>query len=86
MTFVDIQIERAIHREQAIIKLLFDYDVDIIAKIRSVQGARWSRSMHCWYVADLPQKIEALQNLGIKIEKKNVSNIAANDNSKLLST
>ena len=41
--------------------------------------------MKCWYVADQPQKVTALQNIGIKIEQKNVSNTIANDvNSKLL--
>ena len=41
--------------------------------------------MRCWYVADLPQKIEALKNIGIKIEQKSVSNLVANNtNSELL--
>ena len=82
---MNIQTERAVYNSQKIVKLLFDYNKDIVAKIRTIQGVRWSRSMRCWYIADQPQKITALQNLGIKIEQKNVSNTIANDvNSELL--
>ena len=35
--------------------------------------------MRCRYVADQPQKITALQNLGIAIEQKKVTNIIASD-------
>jgi Site-specific recombinase XerD len=82
---MNVRTERVKYDNHEIIKLLFDYDKEIIAKIRTVSGARWSRSMKCWYVADQPQKITALQNIGIRIEQKNVSNTIANDvNSKLL--
>ena len=82
---MNIQAERTKHDNQEIIKLLFDYDKDIVAKIRTIPGVRWGRSIRCWYVTDQPQKITALQNIGIKIEQKNVSNIITNDdNFKLL--
>jgi len=67
---MNIQTERTNHKNQPVIKLLFDYDVAVVAKIRTVQGVHWSRTMRCWYVADQPQKITALQNIGIAIEKK----------------
>ena len=82
---MNIHAERTKYDNQEIIKLLFDYDKEIVAKVRTIQGVRWSHSMSCWYVADQPQKITALQNLGIKIEQKSVSNPIANDvNSELL--
>ena len=82
---MNVQTERTKYDNKEIIKLLFDYDKGILAKIRTIPGVRWSRSMRCWYVADQPQKITALQNIGIKIEQKNVSNTVANDvNSELL--
>ena len=82
---MNVRAERAKHENQEIIKLLFDYNKEIITKIRTIQGAKWNRSMKCWYVADQPQKVTALQNIGIKIEQKNVSNTIANDvNSELL--
>lgn len=82
---MNIQSERSQHNNQKIIKLIFDYDMNIVAKIRTIPKVRWSHSMRCWYVADQPQKITALQNLGIKVEKKNVSNtIAKDDNADIL--
>ena len=76
---MNIQTERAKNNNQEIIKLLFDYDKDIIAKIRTIPGAKWSRSMRCWYVANQPQKITALQNIGINIEQKVISNSVIGD-------
>lgn len=82
---MNIQTERTIHNSLPVIKLLFNYDKEVIGRIRTIQGVRWSRSMRCWYVADQPQKITALQNIGISIEHKNVSNVIANDgNAELL--
>ena len=80
-----MQIERTEYEGRAVIKLLFDYDVEVVSKIRTIMGVRWSRTMRCWYVADQPQKITALQNIGIPIEQKNIPDIVANDgNAKLL--
>ena len=82
---MNVRTERVKYDNHEIIKLLFDYDKDIIAKIRTIPGARWSRSLSCWYVADQRQKITALQNIGIKVEQKEVSNTVANDaNAELL--
>ena len=79
------QTERTKYDNQEIIKLLFDYDKDIVAKIRTIPGTRWSRSLKCWYITDQPQKITALQNIGIKIEQKRVSiSVAKDTNSELL--
>ena len=81
---MNIQTERAEYNNQKIIKLLFDYNKEIVAKIRTISGVRWSRTMRCWYVADQPQKITALQNLGIAVEQKKVTNIIANDSNAAL--
>ena len=76
---MNIQTERVEFNNQKIIKLLFEYNKEIVAVVRPIQSVRWSRSMRCWHIADQPQKITALKNLGIKIEQKNVSNTIAND-------
>ena len=82
---MNVRTERVKYDNHEIIKLLFDYDKEIIAKIHTIPDARWSRSLKCWYIADQPQKITALQNIGIKIEQKDVSNTVTNDaNSELL--
>jgi len=82
---MNVQIERVKYDNHEIIKLLFDYSKEVIAKIRTIPGARWSRSMRCWYIADQPQKITALQNIGIHVEQKSISNSIIDDaNSDLL--
>ena len=80
-----VRTERVEYDNHKIIKLLFDYNKDIVSDIRTIHGVRWSRSMNCWYIADQPQKITALQNLGIKIEHRSESNATVKDeNSELL--
>jgi Site-specific recombinase XerD len=82
---MSVKAERSEYDNHKIIKLIFDYDVDVIKKIRAIPGARWSRSMRCWYLADQPQKITALQNMGIELEQKSVPDVIASDhNSELL--
>ena len=71
--------ERATYNNRMIIKLIFDNNPEIVEKIRAISGARWSYSMRCWYIADQPQKIEALQNIGIRIEQKSVQHAILND-------
>ena len=73
---MDAQTEHTKYDNQEIIKLMFDYDKDIVSKIRKIPGARWSRSMKCWYITDQPQKITALQNIGIEIEQKILQDIS----------
>ena len=82
---MNIKTERTEHRNQPIIKLIFDYDAELVSKIRTISGVSWSRTMRCWYIADQPQKITALQSLGIAVEQKKVTNVIANDgNAELL--
>ena len=77
---MNIKAERSKHNNQNIIKLIFNYDPTTINRIRSLHGVHWSSSMRCWYVLDLPQKISALQNLGVVIEQKTLTPIVLNDN------
>ena len=75
---MNIRTERTQYNGRNIIKIIFEYNIEVINIIRAIPGARWSADMRCWYIADLPQKIEALQNLGITIEfpKSNTTNDA----------
>ena len=51
-----IKAERSQHNNQGIIKLIFDYNREIVKKIHTIPGVRWDRVMRCWYIADHPQK------------------------------
>ena len=75
-----IRTERTIHDNKAVVKLIFDYDAALVARIRQeLPVARWSRTMHCWYVEDQPQKITVLQNLGIEVGQKTLPDVIASD-------
>ena len=39
----------ALHREQAIIKVSFPYNRDLIDKIKRYQDTRWSQTLKSWY-------------------------------------
>ena len=38
------------HRQQAVVRIDFDYDAELTAQIRQFKGTRWSQTMGCWYV------------------------------------
>ncbi len=60
-----IKIERAKHRGQAVIKLIFGYDAALVATVKTLNGARWSSTMRCWWLPDSSETIVALKQAGI---------------------
>jgi len=45
-----VMVEAVKHRGEKRIKLVFSYNTELIAKVRQIPGARWSRTMKCWHV------------------------------------
>ncbi len=62
-----INIEKAIHKNLEVIKLLFSYDTRLMVRVRQLPGIRWSQTMHCWYVPNIPLCVKALSDFGIQI-------------------
>jgi site-specific recombinase XerD len=61
MTHATIKIEPLQHRDKNCIALRFDYNRDIIDKVKTIEGARWSATNKCWYmpaVADFREIVE----------------------------
>ncbi len=62
-----IHINKNYHRGKEVITLRFNYDSELIKRIKKVEGARWSRSMHCWYFDKahfkLPQIFDAFRGI-----------------------
>jgi len=48
----NITLKRGSHRGQAVIQIVFPYNQKIIDLLRKTTNARWSRTMHCWYMAE----------------------------------
>ncbi|MDY6800781.1 MAG: tyrosine-type recombinase/integrase [Bacteroidota bacterium] len=46
----NIFIEKALHRGQRRVKVIFKYNEDIIKQLREIEGVRWSRTMKCWHI------------------------------------
>ena len=44
-----IILSKDIHRNQDVVALKFDYDPELIEKVKSIEGSRWSQSKKYWY-------------------------------------
>jgi integrase/recombinase XerD len=51
METLKIEFQPGIHDGKPVIKILFDYDKALIARVKKID-ARWSARMKCWYVPD----------------------------------
>lgn len=47
-----LQVEPGIHHDQAVLIIRFPYHTALIAAIRKLPGATWSRTLKAWYVPD----------------------------------
>jgi hypothetical protein len=61
-----IRVEPTIHRGKSRLKLIFDYDKDLIAKVRKIDDCRWSATMGCWHVPDNPTSKKMLSKLNLQ--------------------
>ena len=46
-----IYVKTVIHRNEKRIKLIFDYDAELIREVRKIPGCRWSQTMCCWHIS-----------------------------------
>lgn len=46
------KVEAASHHDRAVLLIQFPYDAALIAQVRQLPGARWSRSLKAWHVPD----------------------------------
>jgi len=52
--------KRIIHNGEKRIALRFAYDAELIAIVKELPGARWSRRMQCWHITDSSDVITLL--------------------------
>ena len=52
--------ERVVHDDENRVALRFPYESELIGIVRSISGAKWSKSMHCWHI---PYNEDVIQNL-----------------------
>ena len=46
----DIELRFIIHQSVPVVQLIFEYNSDLIRKLKVHTTARWSQSMQCWYI------------------------------------
>ena len=47
--------ELANHKGQDVIFIRFEYDLDLVSRVKKLVGVKWSQSQRSWYVLDTPQ-------------------------------
>lgn len=45
-----VTLELAVHREQEVVLLKFDWNSQIVSTLKEIPGAFWSKTMKCWYI------------------------------------
>lgn len=58
-----IVLRRDMHKGLIRLFVLFDYDVELIALIKKIDGAAWSQTRKAWYVEDTEENIQKIMNL-----------------------
>jgi hypothetical protein len=54
-----ITIEKAVHRHTSVLCIRFERDRQMEAALRNLEGCRWSQTMRCWYVKNIPDNLRA---------------------------
>jgi integrase/recombinase XerD len=57
----NFSVETILHMGIRRIKLCFEYDTDLVKRVREIYGSRWSITMDCWH---LPYTDESINELG----------------------
>jgi len=58
-----IKLSKIEHRGTERIKVLFEKEVDLISKIKTIKGRRWSKTKNCWLLPYSKESFEALKKI-----------------------
>lgn len=47
---VTLTASEIVHREEKRIQLVFDYNLDLIQKVKELEGRKWSQTLKCWHI------------------------------------
>lgn len=74
----NIVLSNNFHKEKAVVTLRFDFDQEVINRIKTLKGAKWSATKKCWYfikedfhLQDLFEAIRSLIDIDYSALKKN---------------
>ncbi len=63
-----MKVEKIIHKSQIRIKIDFSYNAEIIAKLRQITDARWSKTMGAWHIPYTKEAYHQLKELFPEVE------------------
>jgi hypothetical protein len=73
-----IRTEQATHHGKKVIKLIFGIDTYLNSLVKQIEGAQWSRTMHCWHIPDTPKSAATLrEKIDIEVSRTNDAPVSA---------
>ncbi|GAB1404456.1 hypothetical protein MASR1M74_16350 [Lentimicrobium sp.] len=63
-----IKISKQNHRDEPRLKLEFNYNQTLIALVKQIEGAKWSRTMKAWHVPDTSETLSQSKVLLVEHE------------------
>ena len=58
-----IKLSKIEHRNEQRIKVQFDKQADLITKIKTIKGRRWSKTKNCWHLPYSKESFEAMKSV-----------------------
>jgi integrase/recombinase XerD len=59
-TMKQLILEKAVHHENSVLCIRFERDAQVEAAVKKLPGCRWSRTMRCWYIKNIPDNFRAV--------------------------
>jgi len=63
-----VHVESTLHKGSRRIKLTFPFDAMIEDRIRTIDGCRWSQTMHCWHLPYDENSLGELEGMQLEME------------------
>ena len=80
-----IILKRIFHRNDWRYAIIFDYDKNLVALVKSIKGIRWSHSNECWYAGDDEETLKQILAVFRESADIDISAIASGKKEKISS-
>jgi integrase/recombinase XerD len=78
-----IILKRIFHRDEWRFAIIFDYDKNLGALVKSINGATWSQSNNCWYASDNEETLKSILSVFRESADIDISAISSGEKGKL---
>jgi hypothetical protein len=63
MSLPVVTVKEIKHHNQSWFGIFFDYDSQLIERVKEIPCRQWSQSKKCWYIPDEPKLIDKLTTI-----------------------